>query len=165
MSYGPFNSATYIFTHLERLLTISNCGWIAGVCCPNQIKNHHFVICRALTSYLSLNFMITNCNLPGDVDFVCCAGLLFTELSRVTPNADAFSGVLRSSDQLCRSHMTHAAATPTGATISLFEVWRAQKERACFSLGNELSRQKITQTEAPPLFLCPPYFKKAYAVQ
>ena len=36
-------------------------------------------------------------------------------------------------------------------SISLFEVWRTQKERACFSLGNELSRQKITQTEAPPL--------------
>ena len=36
--------------------------------------------------------------------------------------------------------------------ISLFEVWRAQKERACFSLGNELSRQKITQTEAPHSF-------------
>ena len=47
--------------------------------------------------------------------------------------------------------------------ISLFEVWRAQKERACFSLGNELSRQKITQIEAPPLLLCPPYFKNSYA--
>ena len=46
--------------------------------------------------------------------------------------------------------------------ISLFEVWRAQKERACFSFGNELSRQKITQIEAPPLLLCPPYYKKAY---
>ena len=49
-----------IFTHLKRLLTISNRGRIAGVCCPNQIKNHHFVICRTLTSYLSLNFIITN---------------------------------------------------------------------------------------------------------
>ena len=50
-------------------------------------------------------------------------------------------------------------------SISLFEVWRTQKERACFSLGNELSRQKITQTEAPPLFFCPPYFKKAFWLQ
>ena len=60
LSYGPLNSATHIFTRLERLLTISDRGRIAGVCCPNQIKNHHFVICRALTSYLSLNFIITN---------------------------------------------------------------------------------------------------------
>ena len=51
----------------------------------------------------------------------------------------------------------------TALLISLFEVWRAQKERACFSLGNELSRQKITQIEAPPHLLCPPYFKKAYS--
>ena len=60
LSYGPLNSATHIFTRLERLLTISDRGRIAGVCCPNQIKNHHFVICRTLTSYLSLNFIITN---------------------------------------------------------------------------------------------------------
>ena len=39
--------------------------------------------------------MKPNCNLPGDVDFVRWPGLLFTELSRVTPNADAFSGALR----------------------------------------------------------------------
>ena len=32
---------------------------------------------------------------PLNSDFVCCPGLLFTELCRVTPNADAFSGVLR----------------------------------------------------------------------
>ena len=37
-----------------------------------------------------------------------------------------------------------------------------KRRRACFCLGNELSRQKITQIEAPPLLLCPPYFKKAY---
>ena len=60
LSYGPLNSATHIFTRLERLLTISDRGRIAGVCCPNQIKNHHFVICRTLTSYLPLNFIITN---------------------------------------------------------------------------------------------------------
>ena len=36
------------------------------------------------------------------------------------------------------------------------------EEEGVLSLGNELSRQKITQTEAPPLLLCPPYFKKAY---
>ena len=41
LSYGPLNSATHIFTRLERLLTISDRGRIAGVCCPNQIKNHH----------------------------------------------------------------------------------------------------------------------------
>ena len=55
----PLNSATHIFTGLQRLLTISDHGRIAGVCCPNQIKNHHFEICRVLTSYLSLNFIIT----------------------------------------------------------------------------------------------------------
>ena len=60
MSYGPLNSANHIFTRLKRLLTISDRGRIDGVCCPNQIKNHHFVICRALASYLSLNFIITN---------------------------------------------------------------------------------------------------------
>ena len=48
--------------------------------------------------------------------------------------------------------------------ISPFEVWRAQKERGCFSLGNLLSAQFITQTKARPLFLCPPYFKKAYEI-
>ena len=32
--------------------------------------------------------------LPGDIDFVCCLGVLFTELSGVAPNADVFSGVL-----------------------------------------------------------------------
>ena len=31
-----------------------------------------------------------------------------------------------------------------------------------FSLGNLLSAQFITQTEARPLLLCPPYLKKAY---
>ena len=36
------NSATHMFTRLERLLTISDRGRIAGVCCPNQIKNHHY---------------------------------------------------------------------------------------------------------------------------
>ena len=36
LSYGPLNSATHIFTRLERLLTISDRGRIAGVCCPNQ---------------------------------------------------------------------------------------------------------------------------------
>ena len=60
LSYGPLNSATHIFTRLERHFTISDRGRIAGVCCPNQIKNHHFVICRALISYLSRNFIITN---------------------------------------------------------------------------------------------------------
>ena len=60
LSYGPLNSATHNFTRLERLLTISDRGRIVGVCCPNQIKNHHFVICRTLTSYLSLNFITTN---------------------------------------------------------------------------------------------------------
>ena len=49
----------YFLTRLERLLPICDRRWIAGVCCPNQIKNHHFVICRALTSYLSLNFIVT----------------------------------------------------------------------------------------------------------
>ena len=49
----------YFLTRLERLLTICDRGRIAGVCCPNQIKNHHFVICRTLTSYLSLNFIMT----------------------------------------------------------------------------------------------------------
>ena len=48
------------------------------------------------------------------------------------------------------------------AIISLFEIWRAQKERGCFNLGNLLSTQFVTQTEARPLLLCPPYFKKAY---
>ena len=48
--------------------------------------------------------------------------------------------------------------------ISLFEIWRAQKERGCFSLGNLLSAQFITQTEARPFLLCPPYFKKAYGM-
>ena len=49
-----------------------------------------------VTYLLILLLQITpNCNLPREVDFVCCPGLLFTELSRVTPNADAFSGVLR----------------------------------------------------------------------
>ena len=60
MSYGLSNSATHIFTRLERLLTISDRGRIAGVCCLNQIKNRHFVICITLTSYRSLNFIITN---------------------------------------------------------------------------------------------------------
>ena len=48
--------------------------------------------------------------------------------------------------------------------ISHLEVWRAQKERGCFSLGNLLSAQFITQTEARPLLLCPSYLKKAYYV-
>ena len=30
LSYGPLNSATHIFTRLERLLTISDRGRIAG---------------------------------------------------------------------------------------------------------------------------------------
>ena len=55
LSQGLLNRATHIFTHLQRLLTISDRGRIAGVCCPNQIRNHHFVICRALTSYVSHN--------------------------------------------------------------------------------------------------------------
>ena len=67
---------------------------------PNQDKNHHFVICRTLTSYLSLNFIITN----NHTEFQSPRGRRFCllswstfygELSRVTPNADAFSGVLR----------------------------------------------------------------------
>ena len=43
--------------------------------------------------------MIANLKLPGDVDFVWCAGLLFTELSTVTPNVDGFSD----SDYMVRS--------------------------------------------------------------
>ena len=74
----------HIFTRLERPPSpISDRGRIAGVCCPNQIKNHHFVICRTLTSYLSLNFIITNNHTelqsPRGRRFVCCPGLLFTE--------------------------------------------------------------------------------------
>ena len=38
------------------------------------------------------------------------------------------------------------------------------RKRVCFSLGNELSKHKITQAEVPPLLLCPPYFKMAYDV-
>ena len=34
----------YFLTRIERLLTICDHGRIAGVCCPNQIKNHHFVM-------------------------------------------------------------------------------------------------------------------------
>ena len=60
LSHGPLNSGTIIFTRLQRLLTISDRGRIVGLCCPNQIKNHHFVICRALTNYLSVTFTITN---------------------------------------------------------------------------------------------------------
>ena len=33
-------------------------GQIAVVCCPNQIQNHHSAIYWALTSYLSLNFIM-----------------------------------------------------------------------------------------------------------
>ena len=52
LSYGPLNSATHIFTRLERLLTISDRGQIAGVCCSNKIKNHHFVICRGYEAFM-----------------------------------------------------------------------------------------------------------------
>ena len=34
----------YFLTRIERRLTICDHGRIAGVCCPNQIKNHHFVM-------------------------------------------------------------------------------------------------------------------------
>ena len=35
--------------------------WLpAGPCCPNKIKNHHFVFCLALTSYLSTTVIKTN---------------------------------------------------------------------------------------------------------
>ena len=100
MSHGLLNSATHIFTCLQRLFTISDCRRIVKVCCPNQIKNHHFVICRALTSYLSLNFIITN-NYPTELQsprghqFCLLCWSTFYELSRVTPNVDGFSGVLR----------------------------------------------------------------------
>ena len=98
LSCGPLNSTTHIFTRLEQHLTIFDCGRIAGVCCPNQIKNHHFVIWLALTSYLSLSFIITNDHIELQSSsghrFCLMSCLLFTELSRVTPNADVFSGVL-----------------------------------------------------------------------
>ena len=106
MSYGPLNSATHIFTRLKRLLTISDLRWIAGsqglLSKPNQEPPFCDIYAdRALTSYLSLNFIITNNHTelqsPRDVNFVCCASLaslLFTELSRVTPKAEGFSGVL-----------------------------------------------------------------------
>ena len=61
LSYGPLNSIHPYFHpswtpphHFRPRMKA------AGICCPNKIKNHHFVICRALTSYLSLNFIITN---------------------------------------------------------------------------------------------------------
>ena len=37
-----------------------------------------------------------DCKLPGDTVFVCSMGLLYTELYRVAPNAEGFSGVLPS---------------------------------------------------------------------
>ena len=100
LSYRPLNSATHIFTCPEHLLTISDHGRIAGVYCPNQIENHHFVICWALTSYLSLNFLISNnhTELQSRSQWTsilfCCPGQIFTELSRVTLKAGGFSGVL-----------------------------------------------------------------------
>ena len=54
--YRPLNSTTHIFTCLQRLIIIFDHGQIAGVCCSNQLKNHHFV---------------------------CCPGLLITKLSRL----------------------------------------------------------------------------------
>ena len=52
LSYTDRWTKTYIFTrtrharleHVEHLLSISDLGRIAGVCCPNQSKNHHFVM-------------------------------------------------------------------------------------------------------------------------
>ena len=51
--------------------------------------------------------------LPGNVVFVCCLGLHFTELSRVTPNTDivspntdVFSGVLQYMYKLFLCHFT-----------------------------------------------------------
>ena len=38
------------------------------------------------------------------------------------------------------------------------------KVEGCFSLDNLLSARFIPHTEARPLFLCPPYFKKAYCI-
>ena len=97
LSYGPLNSATHIFTHLERLLTISDRWQIAGACCPKQIKNHHFVICTALTSYLSHNH--TELQSPRERWFCLLCWSTFScfygTIQGYTKRADAFSGVLR----------------------------------------------------------------------
>ena len=105
--------------------------------------------------YLSL------CNSYTPVYFLMAAALSFEVqhvlLEMMSPLVSTYMCYLDPSHLSKRMHR-HA-----GDPISLFEIWRAQKERGCFNLGNLLSAQFITQTEARPLLLCPPYFKKAYA--
>ena len=78
--------------------------------------------------------------------------------NRVEGNCSQFGRILLS---LARCFHTEGNLCSLDQPISPFEVWRAQKKRACFSmfrLGNLLSKQKITQTGACSLLLCKPYF-------
>ena len=100
----------------------------------------------------------------------CCDHLKSFTQKKIIHYKDRYSG-LHCYGTSIQGTQNHACAvryyTPSNSIhedISHLEVWRAQKERGCFSLGNLLSAQFITQTEARPLLLCPPYLKKAYSL-
>ena len=80
----------------QRLLTIFECRRIGGVCCQNQKSRTTILLYFEHWPVTNLSILFQQIitpypKLPGEVDFVCRPGLLFTELSRVTPKADAFS--------------------------------------------------------------------------
>ena len=99
-SYGPLNSATHIFTRLERVSPFLIMDKLAGSVVQNKSRStilwyaEYWPVAHLLM--LLKHIIIPNCDLPGNVDFICCASLLFTEVSRVTQNMDKFSGMLRS---------------------------------------------------------------------
>ena len=60
MIHRPINNAIHIFTRVDCIPTVSDQGWVAGVCCSNKIRNHHFVICWVSIDQLHVYYHIAS---------------------------------------------------------------------------------------------------------